>query len=209
MPDPAPYRPRVQAMIDGLRSLDGVRVQQADIAPPASREALGTATRYASRLPRGVAEFYSELNGFELRWESADATQQGAIRLLPVERIFGPWRGSLWFDDFPGGDRFRAVKPFDFFQPEACAAFLLEPDHAPRDEVHFHVVGEALCSTGIDFPTYLDLALTSRGYHYWQTTLCRETAANPEARAFHQKAPALFSDLTTDRFHPPSARSPA
>ena len=207
MDAPTSYRPRVQAMFEGLRAVDGVRVVQAVIAPPASPEALATAARYAGRLPRGVTEFYAELNGFELRWETADASRQGAIHLLPVERIFGPWRGSLWFDDFPGGDRFRAVKPFDFFQPEACAAFLQETDRPPGDEVLFHVVGEALCPTGLTFPEYLELALTARGFHYWPTTLCEETAANPEARAFQQHAPATFPDLATQRFQPPSGRT--
>ncbi len=207
MTAPVSYRPRVQAMIDGLRAIDGLRVVQAVVAPPASPEALATAARYAGRLPRGVAEFYTELNGFELRWESADATRQGAIQFLPVERIFGPWRGSIWFDDFPGGDRFRAVKPFDFFQPEACAAFLQEPDRPPQDEVHLHVVGEAICSIGLTFPDYVELALAARGFHYWQTTLCHETSANPEAQAFQQHAPALFPDLLTQRFRPPPDRT--
>ena len=209
MAAPTSYRPRVQAMIDGLRAIDGLRVVQAVIAPPASPEALATAVRYAGRLPRGVAEFYTELNGFELRWETGDAARQGAIQFLPVERIFGPWQGSLWFDDFPGGDRFRAVKPFDFFQPEACAAFLQETDRPPGDEVHFHVVGEALCPTGLTFPDYLELALTARGFHYWQTTLCPETTANPEARAFQQHAPALFPNLPTERFRPRAGRPKA
>jgi len=135
-------------------------------------------------------------------WESEDGTDRGAIALLPVERIFGNWKEAIWFDDFPGGDRFRPVKPFDFFQPEACAAFYQKPEESAQDEVYFHVVGEELCATGYTFPEYIERMLACRGYLYWQLTLCAETQSNPEVAGLRKRLPALFPDFPADIFRP-------
>ena len=200
---PISFLPLVQEMLDGLKQTPGLRLLHAEIAPPASAAALSTARNYAGyRLPAGVAEFYGELNGLEVAWESEDGKAQGAIALLPVERIFGNWKGAIWFDDFPGGDRFRPVKPFDFFQPEGCAAFLHKSEGIADETVYFHAVGEALCSTGYTFLEYIDRMLACRGYLYWPLTLCAETQANPEVASFRAHIPRLFPDCPLELFRP-------
>lgn len=197
------FLPRVKAMIQELTQTAGLRVHRAEVGPPASVAALSTARNYAGyRLPAGVAEFYGELNGLEVAWESEDGKDRGAIALLPVERIFGNWKEAIWFDDFPGGDRFRPVKPFDFFQPEACAAFYQKSGDSAQETVYFHVVGEELCATGYTFPEYIERMLACRGYLYWSLTLCSETQANPEVAAFRARIPRLFPDCPLELFRP-------
>ncbi len=197
------FLPLVEAMLRGLKQTPGLRLLRAEIAPPASPAALTTARNYAGyRLPAGVPEFYSEMNGLEVGWESAGGKDQGSVALLPVERIFGNWKGAIWFDDFPGGDRFRAVKPFDFFQPEGCAAFLQTTDRPPDEKVYFHAVGEELCAMGCTFSEYIERMLVCRGYLYWQLTLCAETQANPEVANFHARMPHLFPDFRAEIFRP-------
>lgn len=197
------FRPRVEEMLSGLKRTPGIRMLRAEVAPPASTDALSTARNYAGyRVPPGVAEFYGELNGLSVEWESVDGQDRGVIALLPVERIFGNWKDAIWFDDFPGGDRFRNAKPFDFFQPEACAAFCQEPGDSAQEGVYFHVVGEELYATGYTFPQYIERMLVSRGYLYWQLTLCAETQTSPEVATFHTRMAHLFSDFSSDLFRP-------
>jgi len=197
------FLPRVEEMLRGLEQMAGLHLQKAEIAPPASGAALATARNYAGYgLPEGVAEFYGEMNGLEVAWESEDGKDRGAIALLPVERIFGHWKDSIWFDDFPGGDRFRAVKPFDFFQPEGCAAFLQTAERMPDEKVYFHAVGEEICAMGCTFPGYIERMLACRGYLYWQLTLCFETQSNSEVATFRARVPHLFSDFRAELFRP-------
>ncbi|HET7487864.1 MAG TPA: hypothetical protein VFJ85_08040 [Acidimicrobiales bacterium] len=177
-----------------------------EIRPPGGPAELGTALSYASyELPAGVEDFYSELNGFEVAWRS-DRTgygqpAEGSINLLPVQRIFGDWRGTVWFES-AGDERFRDVKPFDLFQPEACMAFRQPPDESPEDHVQLHVFGEEVTATAYTFTDYVDRLLVSRGFSYWQTTLCDDAQETPEAKRFRDRAPALFPDIDLGLFVP-------
>lgn len=208
------YREQFKDLIDSLASRSDIIVHRAELGAPASENALATARTYAAyQLPRGVEEFYRECNGVHLEWELKGSVavgqepDRGAIRLLPVERIFGSWKGVIWFDDFPGGERFRPIKPFDFFESEACMAFFQEPDETPHDEVHLHYVGEDTCSTHFSFPDYLDRLITARGYLYWQLTLCPDTQANAQVHLFQTRMPILFPDFSPSAFVPRSTGS--
>ncbi|MBD2362999.1 hypothetical protein H6G36_17710 [Anabaena minutissima FACHB-250] len=203
------YLNKIQELIRSLEAMPNLTVCNAEIAPPATTAAIATARNYAAyRLPAGVEEFYQQMNGLRLEWEYVgevpdnQTSDSGAIHLLPIERIFGSWKDVTWFDDFEGGDRFKAVKPFDLFQSEACAAFYQEPDAAPQDAVYFHYFGEDLCATGYSFIEYIDRLITSRGYLYWQLSLCADTQKNSEVRQFRERMPILFPDFSADAFVP-------
>jgi hypothetical protein len=201
-----PYREQVEQMVRALEEHPGIVVRHAEIRPPATEQQLATARTYALyRLPPGVAEFFRELNGFELEWETTapgGETGSGSVNVVPVEQVFAGWEGTVWFPGVEGGERFREVKPFDVFTAEACAAFQQPPDEFPSEEVAVHYFGEDLCGTGFDFGEYVDLLLASRGYLYWQLALCAETADGGEASAFRERAPRLFPDLDPSRFRP-------
>lgn len=208
------YLNKIKDLVHSLESLSTIAVNTVEIGSPATPEQIDTARWYAElKLPQGVEEFYKELNGFHLEWEATEpfapdqAPDKGSIQLLPIERIFGNWKGTTWFDDFEGGDRFKEVKPFDLFQPEACAAFCQKPEKSPQNEVYFHYFGEDLCATGYDFSEYLDRLITSRGYLYWQLTLCPDTESNPEVRKFRERMPVLFPDFCADAFVPRTSHS--
>lgn len=207
---------RVHEMVASLRRTTSMTITRWAVQPPATPAALGAARRAAQgRLPEGVEDFYRQMDGFALEWEHAPddgAPDLGAIQLLPVERVFGDWKGVTWFDDLGGdGGPFRGVKPFDLFQAEACAAFVQDPTRPPRAQVHFHVFGEGLCDTGRTFPEYLSLLLASRGYLYWQQLLCAETTGNPDADRCRTRLPQLFPEVDLGAFTPragPDQRDP-
>lgn len=204
------WRRRLEAMVAALETHPDVEVEEAVLRPPASEEELATATRLAAgRLPAGVEEVYRELGGMDLAWrhdveEIAHGDQRdcGYVHLLPLERVFGDWRDAVWFDSFPGGERFRPVRPFDLFQPETCACFLQQAGAAPGDRVAVHHLGEGLVKTGHDFAAYLERLLVSRGCWGWLQTLAAATADDDEAEACRRRVSVLFPDADVDLLRP-------
>ncbi|MBD0694124.1 hypothetical protein [Streptomyces sp. CBMA123] len=199
------YKDLIEARIRELDSTAGFALTRTEIRDPVPRGVLDTALRSAGgHLPAGAAEFYEELNGFTLQWTytapgACDATgDEGSIRLLPLDEVFSDWQGAIWFDDFEGGDRFRAVKPFDLYIPEACAAFLQEPGEPAQDTVHYHYIGESLSPLPLSFPEYLAQALNTAGYLGWQSALTpRQGAPIPVVDRMREIVPGFVDRLYT------------
>jgi len=200
------YLTRVEAVVAELRNDDRLTVTECKIEKPASKMDIEEARKlFGHELPHGLEAFYLEMNGFHLEWESEEEDWvTGQIRLLPITEVFGDWKEQIWFEE---GDEFSQVKPFDFFVPEACAAF--HPDAQGSWSVHFHYCGEELEPMGIDFPKYVDLLLAARGYFYWQKSLCTDASDSTEVEEFLEEAPKYFSDFSEDLFQVDAAESSA
>ncbi|BAU09886.1 hypothetical protein LEP3755_03620 [Leptolyngbya sp. NIES-3755] len=202
------YRKQIEAMVRSLSAMETITVTTAEIAPPATSAQLDTARWMAQlKLPTGLEAFYKEMNGVTVEWEAKEAfsdqeVDRGSIQLLPVEQIFGNWEGTTWFEDIPDSERFRGVKPFDLFQPEACAAFYQQLDAAPEDTVYFHYFGEELSAMSYQFEEYLERLVACRGYLYWQLTLCSESQNTPEVERVRSRIPVLFPECSLDQFVP-------
>jgi hypothetical protein len=194
-------RARFEALLAELSSRPDIAVQQASIGAPATEAQIATARRYASHsLPPALEALAREMNGFQLTWQSTQG-DHGAVQLLPIERIFASWEGAVWFTD-DEDMRFADDFPFDFFQPEVCAAFRMTPGTPPEALVRLHVLGEDSCSISLDFGQYVERLLAAKGYAHWQQALAPETRRNPEALKFHDRAPRLFPGLVL--IDPPS-----
>jgi hypothetical protein len=157
------------------------------------------------RFPAGVEAFYRELNGFELEWQLKDAAGSagaGFVNILPIQRVFGDWKDTTWFDSVPASERFRPVQPFDLFQPEACACFCKAADAPAGDDVYFHFFGEDLSQALCTFPEYLERLLVSRGYSYWIRALLPGSKDDLEVAAFLSAMPLIFPDFKPDLFRP-------
>ncbi|KAK2784119.1 hypothetical protein FQN52_009284 [Onygenales sp. PD_12] len=122
----------------------------------------------------------------------------GSINILPLEEVFSSWEDSLWFptetDKVRGytgwgradGDgegwmyRFRHVKSFDLFMPEASVGFLMEWEEGEEvggwvgGMMAYHYHGEELEVTDMSFRGYLERLLVSRGFWAWHTLGERE-----------------------------------
>jgi hypothetical protein len=202
------FRARVTAMTDALRSNPNVEVISVAIAPPAPQADLDAATELAGgALPAGTAGFYRELNGFQLEWRRStsatsrsDLSDHGLINILPISDIFRDWRGVTWFGE--DDDEFRAVKPFDMFVPEACAAFLQPVGEPAGASVAYHYFGEECYDTSYSFEEYLERLLASRGFWYWIQTLCPGLESSAEVTAFREIMPQIFPDYDDGLFRP-------
>lgn len=205
-------RARFEAMIEDLQLNGNVTLIHASIAPRAPEGEIDEARRRAQgTLPEGVEDFYREMNGMRLEWEhrvaairTGDDRDKGYIDILPVLEVWKEWMGSTWFDDIEGGDAYRAVKPFDRFVPEACAAFCQPEGAPPESTMYYHYFGEHLENTRYSFPDYLDRLIASRGYFYWIQTLCTSRQDSGEVAAFRRNMPVIFPDHD-DRLFVPKA----
>jgi hypothetical protein len=184
-------------------------VDRLEVGDPASEDDIEAAKSAAGgALPKGMQEIYSEMNGFRLDWQARDEDRfegqkpHGRIRLLmigtDVDMIFASWNNEIWSPK-DGDERFKAVKPVDYFLAESCAALYPVPGDMM---MHYHDLGEELHPTGYSFLEYLDLLLKSRGYLYWQHLLCADNQETPEAQEFRANMPRLFPDYDESVFRP-------
>ncbi|MFF7838260.1 hypothetical protein ACFZC6_05500 [Streptomyces ossamyceticus] len=192
-----PYGDRLVELAAQLHATPGITVSLCRIGAPASDEELDALlARAGGKLPEGLGDFYASVNGFQLVWQGGDTEGEGpdggSVQFLPIDRLFGDWRGVTWFDDFEGGDRYRAVQPFDLFEDEACGAFWQEDGLAPQSDVHLHWFGEGDISLDISFPTYVDRLIEMRGYRYWQLTVPSGVHERTEAAGIHARVARLF-----------------
>lgn len=205
------YASQVQEMLSDLRDNSAIVVDSEKVRAPATEANIATALTMAQyKLPDGIEDFYAEMNGFSVTWSSVETTEggspldSGSINILPIEQVFASWQGTIWFAEFEGGDRFRPVRPFDLFAPEACMAFWQPLDDCPEDDVYFHYIGEDVSATGYGFEEYMSRLIECRGYRYWQTTVFG-VGDQPEANHFRERAPQLFPGLDLARFAPAQA----
>ncbi|WP_329028175.1 hypothetical protein [Streptomyces sp. NBC_01423] len=192
-------RHRLDALVAELRENPRVELLNHELTDPLPSDRIG---ELAEGLPAGVEEFYREVGSFKLEWRSTegDGTDRGVVDILPLDRVLGDWSGITWF---PGGEQeFRPVVPFDFFTPEACAAFERGEDGTFAEEVSYHYFGEELAPTGRTFTEYVDLLIASRGYWYWPKTLCAGYEDSAEVTDFRQNMPRLFPDHDEELFRP-------
>lgn len=196
-------------MAEGLKSNPSIIVVVCEFNPPATPEELAEA-RAEFELTPAMLDFYTRANGIRIEWERRESREvpggglaAGRINLLPVEEVFGDWEDVIYADD---EDRFRPLRPFDFFVEEACAA--LYADGAAEPEVYYHYLGEEMRPMGVTFEGYLELLLKSRGFWYWQLAASepgehQAGRVSVEEKNFRELMPRLFPDFDPSDFRPP------
>jgi hypothetical protein len=206
----AKWRESFQKQVTEIERDPRLEVTEVEFGDPASASVMAKAEAAAGRLPEGMRDFYGEMNGFTLKWQGKssfdfgfDRVPTGSIKLLPIisdgpEGVFNSWDKVVWFSD-QGDERFKKVKPFDFFVEEACAALYPTPGNML---VHYHYFGEELHPTGYTFGRYLELLLRSRGFWYWPTSLCVDLQESVEVERFRTQMPVLFRDHDDSLFVP-------
>ena len=193
------YLEEFKKMVDELNQHPEIIVTDFVINPPATEEEIKFAEK-KFKLTNDMLEFYKSANGITLSWELEDTedtedTVRGKIELLPVEKVFGDWKNTIYFD-FDGGDEFKSLHPLDFFVNEACAALNLEDSDNP--EVYYHYCGEEMNTLKMDFKEYLNALLKTRGFWYWQTVVVAELTGEEnttEPENFRVNMPKLFPDF--------------
>lgn len=175
------WRARFEALLEELEAHEDIEVFEDELGPPAEEADLAEAAVILGRpLPEDVAAFYRELNGVDINWGHREPAYRGlgaygAIRLFDVRTTFR----RAWAADDHGGKPFL---PFDWPVDEYYAG------HDPADPGVLRWVydptGESRPLPETSFTDYLEAALETRGFEYWQEMYLYDpaVAAAPGAR---------------------------
>lgn len=207
------YRERFLAMVKGLET-PKFRIHELEIGEPASPELVAEATKAAGgKLPPGVAELYSELDGFTLKWEQIDdfpdELYDNPTGYISIPKIYGPrradgvfsdWRDAMYFSD---DDPLKAVRPFDLsggdMGSNTSSVFYPIPGDA---SIHYHDSEGGIHPTGYDLAGYVERLLVSRGFLYWSESLSVAQRESGEAETFLHDAPLIFDGFDASLFVP-------
>jgi hypothetical protein len=194
-----PYVKQIRTMVAALERAK-IKIEQLTISPPASAATI-RAIADKHGLSRSVLDVWSQADGIVLEWNTRGT--RGQIELLPLDRIFGSWKDTVWFANTPAKNKLRKLHPIDTFAPEACAAIFL--DGASDPTVHYHYYGEDTVSLGVDIADYLELLLATRGLLYWQLALAETLDPTVESKTATQaraKLAKLFPDVDLAKRRP-------
>ena len=198
-----------QQMVAELREHPHIKVIELDFPSPAKPDKIEEAKRLiGGSIPEAIEAFYMEMDGFRLQWSYIDEgkgqeneNDRGTVDILSIQEVLKNWQGVTWFE-FEGGDRFKTVKPLDFFAPEACAALVYIEEKGIQPTIYYHYLGEFLCDTGYSFAEFIERLLGAKGYWYWIETLCPNTQGSPQAINFFERMPLLFPNFKPSLFQP-------
>jgi hypothetical protein len=183
-----------------------------DYAPRPEAEQVRAIESAHGPLPPGLAAIYASVGSIDIEWEAplaepdGDHTKvRGAIRVPTLERMFGDWKDSLWFDSSPPDAVGRSLRPLDRFTPEWWA--VLRPGD-PQVFLHEAGIESELHATGLDVARWLDLSIEARFYDGWLFA-CVDRPGRPASAALADMARdtrTLFPGIDLSAFTPPSAR---
>ncbi|MAQ16631.1 MAG: hypothetical protein CMN30_17790 [Sandaracinus sp.] len=207
------WRARFEALIRELNDHADIEVITTELGAPASDADIAAAEAFLGRaLPAEVAAFYRELNGADIEWSHTDGTRadagaRGVIRIMDLASVFRP----DWATDDHGE---KPYLPVDWPQDEYYAGFdpatmTLHWVEDPANE------GRPMPDTS--FGDYLDAALETRGWHFWQSMYLYdpERAAAPGATVeesegrMQAQLPELFGAVDLAKVGNAAACAPA
>ncbi|MBN2894127.1 MAG: SMI1/KNR4 family protein [Bacteroidales bacterium] len=193
------YLERFKKMVEELKNHPQIEVKEFVVNPPATDEQIETAQERFNLTP-DMLDFYKLANGLKLTWTikgETDGFDDGYVDLLPVEEVFMDWSESLDTEEFP---EFEPLHPFDYFRPEGCAAFYLN-EETENPEVYFLNNGSGeMSELKLDFKSYMDLLLETKGFFYWQSARASSLEGNNnfQERNLKTKLPKLFPDINLE-----------
>ncbi len=158
----------------------GVEITTKDLPPGCSPNAIMKAQAFfGTPLPAEVIDFYRDLNGLSVRWQSASAA--GALLLLPLEVVFGgeehylrtSWcteddhKGKVWVDD--DTDEYlelaKRMRPIEFFEGSSnFVGFVLRDSVI---ELYYSYSPGELFRLPIGIADYLDISVQLLGISGW------------------------------------------
>lgn len=206
-----------QAMVRELEEMESVVDVEYELGDPVSNFTVETLEHGLGKtVPRFVKRLYSVADGIHLRWnllEDGEIVPGGGIELFDFATVFDTWLEGLWTtdealtaeeEDFlwtlrgfdggvePGGERMVAVCVEDVDYP----TFDLFLHDATSHQSHL---------VSVDFRTYLQCLLDTRGTYGWVHALAESTGESPAwmrrwSEHFFRRMEAHFPDVELDRF---------
>lgn len=155
---------------------------------------------------KDIIDHYTYFDGLNYSWTQTKINHDdlvGKINLLRLHYIIDSWEGNLYFENEPEDSLLRLFRPIDEFSEEAHCGILLDGS-TNKQHMYYHYYGEdELIDLNIDFTGYLDLALETRGFFYWQKYLLEffYGKQSEESERFTHFMPLLFDNFSLDNFN--------
>lgn len=150
---------------------------------------------------------YRSSNGVKMTWwkDPAEGTG-GSMELVNMESMFEPqqWLVELC-DQYPTMDKdLRHFRLLDVPpRVELSVGFFDLPGNKSSGHLYVLMTGDQHASDlDLDFEGYIDMAIASRVYFYWQKVLVdiRKGKESPELKTFRQEMTALSADFSWEEY---------
>lgn len=154
--------------------------------------------------PAAVRDFYSQLNGMEIHWESSDHSNDpplsGRIRILEADQVDPKDQKPFWSEFTDENSTVRSFRLLDYFIDEAAVGFYQQPE--TTGEMYLYLFEAKPIPLRVDFEGYVRLMAEARGFFYWQNALLAisNNRENAESRDFQEKMPLLFPSFSYEAF---------
>ena len=198
--DERPYRMRFAAMVSELRNHPEIEIDDLELGEPLPKDQFEYLTE-EWHLTDAMRDFYSQLNGFKLKWTyRANPDVGGSIYLLPLADVLSSWEEQIWTSDTHyDGSRDKQVHALDYFHETICCAEYFAEDGSPK----IFWVGDEQVDLQLSFAAYLELLLMSRGFRFWQSAIKSDLTGaeyTVEPQVFRGTMPILFPDYDPAHF---------
>ena len=146
---------------------------------------------------------YRAVNGFEIVWNSkADPASTGIIKFLKVEQVLSSWEEIFYFKDIHGEDHeMRKYRPLDMPTGELSVGMF--SDTGKSSSLYLLKRGNDPIPLDLDIFGYLELAIQSRGFVYWQRVLASHKQGienEPATATMEAGMKELFPDFSMGSF---------
>lgn len=214
------YLRKFRSMVQELKEKPQIEIVKYNVNSPIEEsEIIEIEKKYNISLIGNIKELYRQANGLWLEWTLNQTESEennckdisGSIHVLQLDQVFGGWDGKEWHDDlwFDWMDkeekkRMKRLKPIDYFDNDdsGCVCFIVENGNFHQNLV-LHSVDYGINKMGINFKTYLEMLLKTRGLFRWQYMISsKKNLYNYDAfyRSFHKCMPQIFPKTDFSNF---------
>lgn len=206
------WRTRFEDLVDELQAHPDLEVNKAELGAPATDAVIEQASELVPfELPEQIIAFYRQMNGAMIQWRHRDPAwrqfgAEGTIGLFDLGGVFGTnWGGAEHY--------YKSWVPFDWYEGEHYAGF--DPEEPSLWWVYD--TDDDGRPMHIDFETYLEALLETRGYRHWQDMFLYDAEYASRLGATVEQAegrmqavlPRIFDDFDIEKVGNSSELAPA
>lgn len=153
-----------------------------------------------------VEEIYSYSDGFNAHWNLDETGEIGGRFHIPELRFHLMNDQSLIDQcdmDSSMDERLRRFRVIDTPTMNTMVGYFVSENDEPSESLYFYTQGAQFAkSLDINFSSYLDLAMESKFFYYWQQVLIdiQRDTESPETKKFKEWMPKIFTDFNWEAF---------
>jgi len=207
---------RLRETTDEITERSDFRLLSLELFQPASDVVVSMfETGIGIAVPDHVLSFYRRVSdGVDFAWsyfEDGEELLGGGFHIYNFGQVFGTWVDKIWGvvpddADVEAKDFSWELRPIE--APSSAGTHYTAmhvAEFAPTYQLYFHDPNGTSYRLDVDFPTYFDYLLKSRGFHGWQYLISdvdfeKDPVAKERAETFHRVMPRLFPDTDFSEF---------